>query len=63
MYVQMFLAVLGFFMLWVYFYRYKNKPLYFYVSSFTYIVALVFYILTSPYRMGRITSWVESLLT
>ena len=63
MYIQMFLAVLGFLVLWVYFYRYKNKPVYFYASSFMYIAALVFYIITSSYRMGRIASWVESLLS
>ena len=63
MYTQMFLAVLGFLVLWVYFYRYKNKPLYFYVSSIVYVVALAFYVLTSSHRMGRVASWIESLLS
>jgi len=61
MYFQMLLAILGFIGLWGFFYKYKKKM--FFITGILYLLAMAFYILSSPYRLHRFTSFVESLFS
>jgi len=63
MYFQMFLSVLGFIGLWGFFYKYKKRPKLFFITGVLYLLAIAFYILSSPYRLHRLSSFFESLFS